>query len=142
MQVTRRLEFPAGHRLMNHEGGCKDLHGHNYSVEITVEGDKLDEVGRVIDFDVIRDLIYGWILDHWDHGFLLNRHDTEVIAAIGPYCKAGKPYLMDSNPTAENIALELYRMASPVLASYPVRIVSVRVQEMEGCWATYLPPTR
>ena len=39
MQVTRKLEFPAGHRLMDHEGGCKDLHGHNYAVEITVAGD-------------------------------------------------------------------------------------------------------
>lgn len=139
MQVTRRLEFPAGHRLMNHEGGCKDLHGHNYAIEITVEGDELDAVGRVIDFDVIRELIYGWILDHWDHGFLLNRHDEEVIRAIGPFCKGGMPYLMDANPTAENIASELFRVARDVLGSYPVRIVAVKVQEMEGCWATLMP---
>ena len=93
----------------------------------------------MIDFDVIRELIYGWILDHWDHGFLLNRNDHEVIRAIGPYCKGGSPYLMDANPTAENIALELHRVASGVLAKYPVRIVLVKVQEMDGCWATYSP---
>lgn len=139
MRVTRQLEFPAGHRLMNHEGACTHLHGHNYLVEITVESDRLDAVGRVVDFDVIRDRVFGWILDHWDHGFLLSRTDEEVIRTIGPFCKNGSPYLMDSNPTAENIALELARVAQERLDDHGVRVVQIRVQEMAGCWATYVP---
>ena len=50
---TRRIQFCAGHRVMGHEGKCRNLHGHNYVVFVTAQADELDSVGRVIDFSVL-----------------------------------------------------------------------------------------
>ena len=60
---TRRLEFDSAHRVMNHEGKCKMLHGHRYVLEASFSAKKLDELGRVIDFGVIREgefSVEGW----------------------------------------------------------------------------------
>ena len=58
IEITRRLEFDAGHRVLGHEGKCKNLHGHRYSAEITVTAPDLDGLGRVIDFGVIKEKVW------------------------------------------------------------------------------------
>lgn len=53
-EVSYSWEFSAAHRLMNHPGKCRRLHGHNYGVTIEVEGALDSETGMVIDFDVLK----------------------------------------------------------------------------------------
>ena len=115
MEITRRLKFCAGHRLMNHGGKCENLHGHNYVVDVTVCGDKTDEVGRVVDFSVIKKLFKGWLDEHWDHGFILSVDDLETIQAIRHL--NSKLYLLPENPTAENMASYLFSVIGPQLLS-------------------------
>ena len=80
---TRRIQFCAGHRVKNHESKCRNLHGHNYVVWITAKLDAgTDELGRVVDFSVLKARIGGWIEDAWDHGFILWDQDDEAIAAV------------------------------------------------------------
>ena len=61
VRITRRLEIDSGHRLMKHEGKCRNYHGHRYVFEATVEGPGLDEVGRIVDFSVIKERLGGWL---------------------------------------------------------------------------------
>ena len=83
--ATRRVQFCAGHRVMGHENKCAHLHGHNYVALITARADKLDSVGRVIDFSVIKQRVGGWIEQHWDHGFIIARNDEQVMQWLGQF---------------------------------------------------------
>ena len=138
LQVVRRVHFSAGHRLVGHEGACAYLHGHNYVVFIHATGD-LDSVGRVIDFAVLKVLVGGWILEHWDHGFIVAAHDEDARRAIAAFSSQGlkqKTFVLDRNPTAENMAQFLALTVSPsLLAGTGVRVTKIVVQETENCFA-------
>ncbi len=99
--VTKVINFCYGHRLLNYQGKCQHLHGHNGIVEIEIESDSLDELGMVVDFEEIRKTVKGWIDTNLDHRMILCRQDPviEFLAQMGEAL-----YLMDENPTAENIA--------------------------------------
>lgn len=138
--VTRRLEFDAAHRVLGHEGKCKNLHGHRYVAEIKVWANGLDTLGRVIDFSVIKEKVGKWIDERWDHNVLLNSSDpiAHHISMLENEDKS--PYLfMSKNPTAENIAKELYEVASHILKSDIIQIKRVRIYETPNCWADYIP---
>ncbi|MEM1282099.1 MAG: 6-carboxytetrahydropterin synthase [Chlamydiota bacterium] len=133
---TRRIKFSAGHRVMGHESKCATPHGHNYTVDITAEADTLDDVGRVIDFSVLKEKIGGWIDEHWDHTFLLYEKDVETIEAL-KQVPANKPlYICPFNPTAEEIAKYLLlKIAPEVLQGTGVRITKIVVHETDNCSA-------
>ncbi len=141
LQVVRRIHFSAGHRLVGHEGACAYLHGHNYIVFIHARGE-LDAVGRVIDFSVLKERVGGWILKNWDHGFIVARHDKDGRRALEAFSMEGLPqkaYVLDVNPTAENLARFLALDVSPrVLAGTGVRVAKIVVQETENCFAECL----
>lgn len=138
LTCTRRIQFCAGHRLLNHEGKCAHLHGHNYVALIEAEADALDEVGRVIDFSVLKERVGGWIEVYWDHGFLYNVYDVFVHETIAAAQSAfnQKSYAMPCNPTAENIARHLLEEVCPnALVGCGVRVARVTVWETENCFA-------
>lgn len=107
-QVTKCIDFCYGHRLLNYDGKCKHLHGHNGRVEIEVTGETLDHRGMLVDFGDIKRVIKVWIDEHLDHRMILNRNDPAL-----PYIvESGEPhYVIDENPTAEAIAKLIYHQA-------------------------------
>lgn len=128
--VTRYHDICAGHRVLNHEGKCKYLHGHGYRIHFTCEGD-LDEIGRVIDFSVINDKLCMWIEQNWDHKTLL--YSVDPLSNVVP---DEHVWLAPFNPTAENMAEFLLRIIGPeVLLGTGVQLVSVRVDETPKCSA-------
>ena len=130
---TRVLEWDAAHRVMLHESKCRHLHGHRYKAEITCESPELDDLGRVVDFGVIKTKVGGWVDANWDHGTIANEKDEDLIAL----CRANdwKCSLLEGNPTAENMALYLYEKANCILRSFRLRVVHVRIYETPNCWA-------
>jgi len=138
--ATRRLQFCAGHRLMNHEGKCANLHGHNYVAFFTAECERLDAVGRVVDFSVMKERLGTWIDENWDHGFIAHQADQathEAILAFGRYSGEEVKYFgMERNPTAENMADFLLRHVAPqVMTGTGVTITRVVLWETENCLA-------
>jgi 6-pyruvoyltetrahydropterin/6-carboxytetrahydropterin synthase len=131
--VTRRLTFCAGHRLVGHDGGCAHIHGHNYVAEIEVSAPYLDEVGRVVDFSVIKDKVGSWIDDNWDHAFLVNRLDDDLCQFL--VVRRNRLWIFDGNPTAERMA-EILMEISRALLPPMFTVESVTVWETENCWAT------
>lgn len=85
-ELTVRDHFDAAHSLRGYPGECRRLHGHTWDVEVTVEGETLDEIGIVYDFKALKDDLR-MVLDDYDHVFL-----DEV------------PPFDALNPTAENLA--------------------------------------
>lgn len=107
-QVTKVIEFSYGHRLLEHQGKCRYLHGHNGLLEVDVDSSVLDELGMVIDFGQVNDVVKAWVNDNLDHRMLLCRDDP-----VTPLLQeAGEPvFVMDENPTAENIARLIWQAA-------------------------------
>lgn len=128
--VTREIDFCYGHRLLNYDGKCKYLHGHNGRAVLTLQSPELDERGMVIDFTEIKRVVARWIDENLDHRMILHRSDPAVPALE----KLGEPiYLVDVNPTAENIARLIYDVAQ----NHELPIVEVRLWETPRCYATY-----
>ena len=138
---VRRLTFEAGHRLIGHESKCAYLHGHSYKVFVHASAPDLDDVGRVIDFAVLKQKIGGWIDTYWDHGFLV-RYDDPLLGAAesigtGLFSDKEKFYSLGYNPTAENIARYLLEVVCPKeLRGTGVTVDRIDVHETENCYAT------
>src|SRR5687768_16667368 len=95
--VSREIDFCYGHRLLNYDGKCRYLHGHNGRAVITIEAQDLDHRGMVLDFSDIKDGVTTWIDENLDHRMLLSRNDP-VVPMLQ---QMGEPvYLLDLNPTA------------------------------------------
>jgi 6-pyruvoyltetrahydropterin/6-carboxytetrahydropterin synthase len=131
-QVHKQIKFCYGHRLLNYDGKCRHLHGHNGTVEIALEGADLDERGMLVDFTSLKDVMSRWIDENLDHKMLLHRDDPAL-----PGLRAlGEPvFVMDTNPTAEAIAKLIFDAA--VAHRFPV--VEVRLWETDSSVATYSP---
>jgi 6-pyruvoyltetrahydropterin/6-carboxytetrahydropterin synthase len=131
-KVSREIDFCYGHRLLNYEGKCRHLHGHNGRAIITIETESLDGQGMVVDFNEIKRRINTWIDDHLDHRMILHRDDP-VVPLLE---KQGEPmYLLDVNPTAENIA----KLIADIAREQGVPVVEVCLWETPHCFATYRP---
>ncbi|MEE2706839.1 MAG: 6-carboxytetrahydropterin synthase, partial [Planctomycetota bacterium] len=131
-RVTREIDFCYGHRLLQYDGKCRYLHGHNGRAVIALEAEKLDHRGMLIDFSEIKSVVARWIDDTLDHRMILNENDPAVPALE----ELGEPlYLIDQNPTAETIAKLIYDFTKA--RGFPV--AEVRLWETPRCFATYSP---
>jgi 6-pyruvoyltetrahydropterin/6-carboxytetrahydropterin synthase len=135
VSAVRRLQFCAGHRVHRHESKCRHLHGHNYVAFFHAEAeDGLDALGRVIDFGVLKSRLMPWLESNWDHGMIVWREDVEAIAALRAVGEQ-KLFLLEANPTAENMALHLLHEVGPrVLEGTGVTIRKVVLWETENCY--------
>ncbi len=128
--VTREIRFCYGHRLLNYDGKCRFLHGHNGRALITLAVPQLDSLGMVVDFSRLKRIVGGWIDANLDHRMLLHQDDP----LLPIFRQQGEPvFVMDVNPTAENIARLLYDYT----ASQGFPVVEVKLWETEACFATY-----
>jgi 6-pyruvoyltetrahydropterin/6-carboxytetrahydropterin synthase len=131
-EVTRKIPFCYGHRLLNYSGKCRNLHGHNGTAVITIRSQELDELGMVMDFSDIKAVVSKWIDEELDHRLLLHKDDPAI-----PWLRElNEPIVvMDINPTAENIARHIYDF----VASCGFPVTEVTLWETDNCFATYSP---
>jgi 6-pyruvoyltetrahydropterin/6-carboxytetrahydropterin synthase len=129
-RVTREITFCYGHRLLEYNGKCQYLHGHNGRAVITLAGAELDRLGMVMDFSQLKAVVGGWIDETLDHRMLLHRDDP----VLGYLRSQGEPvFVMDVNPTAENIA----RLIFEFTASQGFPVVEVALWETDTCCASW-----
>lgn len=134
--ITRRFQFCAGHRVYQHESKCNNPHGHNYVLLVTVTGPRLDSLGRVIDFSVIKERVGSWIDLNWDHGFIYYGGDPLLCELYSNQLITFKSYRLGYNPTAENMALHLMQDILPRLFKGTEIIpTKVLLYETENCSA-------
>lgn len=138
--IVQRIEWDAMHRIPGHEGPCKAYHGHRYAAEFSLTAEKLDALGRVVDFYVVEEVLGGWIKRHFDHTAILYAGDDEpsIKAVIETNERLGKPaYLLDGYPTVEVIVAELGKVATELLRPHGVRVISIRLWETPDCSAVW-----
>ena len=124
-EVIVEQPFSAAHYLKDYPGKCANLHGHNYRVQITIEGETLDSLGMLVEFETIKKALAPWI-EKFDHGFLNEISPFDVL-----------------NPTAENLARFFYDECGKALRqpeqAASVRLSYVKVFETDKCSAGYRP---
>jgi len=129
IQLTKRVEFCAAHRYANPRwsaeenarvfGRCVNLHGHNYVLEVTVQGEPAPETGMVIDLKALKDLILETVNSRFDHKNL----------------SGDIPELADTNPTPENLAVLIWELLAPALQG--CRLARIRLHEDGSTYVDY-----
>ena len=126
-RLTVRDEFSAGHALRHYEGKCERLHGHNFAVELMVEGERLEPGTEILlDFKLLKQALKT-TLEELDHRIL-----NEV------------PPFDDINPSSENLSRHIWSRVAQLLVEHPnpqaraVRVHSVSVSEKGAQTATYM----
>jgi 6-pyruvoyltetrahydropterin/6-carboxytetrahydropterin synthase len=122
-EIAVEHTFAAGHALRHYKGKCENVHGHNYKVRLVVRGEKLDSIGMLVDFVVLKKLLRD-TCEPMDHVFL---NDLPPFDAL--------------NPTAENMAIHIGDTIRKGLAANPnpVEVAEVIVWETDIQSATYRP---
>jgi 6-pyruvoyltetrahydropterin/6-carboxytetrahydropterin synthase len=104
--ITKEVYFCYGHRLMNHPGKCRNLHGHSVKASITIKADQLNDQGMVCDFADIKECAEKFIDQQLDHNFLLHKDD----AIIPLLEQQNERFLaLDEHPTAEVLAKMIFQ---------------------------------
>jgi 6-pyruvoyltetrahydropterin/6-carboxytetrahydropterin synthase len=129
-QVTTLISFCYGHRLLNYDGKCRHLHGHNGRVEVELATERLDDREMVRDFGEVKAALKQWIDATLDHKMVLRRDDP----ALPMLRQLNEPvYVIDANPTAETLARIIFEQAKSM--GFPVTMV--RLWETDTSVATY-----
>jgi 6-pyruvoyltetrahydropterin/6-carboxytetrahydropterin synthase len=128
--VAKDIHFCYGHRLMDYDGKCAHPHGHNGKIVISLEADKLDNRGMVFDFGDVKEIVQKWVDEKLDHKMILKSNDP----LLEWLKKQNEPYfLMEQNPTAENLAKLVYDFAK----SKKLPVKAVTFWESVSSSATY-----
>ena len=126
--VTRRFEFCAAHFLPDYEGKCKDLHGHNYVLEVEVghdiqnhydtpqRQDNWSYEGTIVDFSELKHFVEVHVIDHIDHKVLNDVFSDSYMP-----------------PTAENMCRWIWDCLDDY--QFKGKIQRIRVWETSNCYA-------
>ena len=145
MQITRRLEFDAGHRIPDHKSQCRHLHGHRYALEITLSGDIIGKEGdaangMVMDFSEVKAIAKQHVVDLWDHAFLVWGCCGARLLRSLPDHRTVVPRLHPDRRESRGGRLFHSRADVPRHLWQPSRLERVRLYETPNCWADATRP--
>lgn len=132
IRITRREYFNAAHRLYNPKwsaeknwevfGPCSRMHGHNWELFVTVEGEVDEDTGFVMDLKKLKDLVRDVVISKVDHTYL--NEDVDFLHGILPSC--------------ENFAIAVWNILEPVIKEkYGIQLYEIKLQETENHFAQY-----
>ncbi len=141
IKLTKKFNFDMAHALFGHDGQCKNIHGHTYQLEITVEGIPQEchgatNDGMVMDFGVLKSLVSELIINKLDHALVLNKN--------APYAnnveflqQFEKVNLLPFQPTCENLVLF---MVDILIDKFDpgINLYSVRLDETPTSYAVWI----
>jgi len=136
--VTKTVRFDAAHILTNHQGLCKNLHGHTYRVDISVAMSTSPDEGSdmVIDFKDLKNIATATICDRFDHAFMYStasEGEREIAAVVEKH--GMRTVALPFRSTAENLARHFFTLLAPQVPG----LSSVKVWETADSCAEYAP---
>ena len=132
--VTKTVKFDAAHVLTNHQGLCKNLHGHTYRVDVSVAQAEDDTRDMVIDFKDLKGIANEVICDRFDHAFVYNTEsagEREIAAVVEKH--GMRTVAIPVRSTAENLAKMFFSDLKPRIPD----LSSVKVWETADSCAEY-----
>ena len=118
-RLTIQTSFAAAHNLLQYQGDCENLHGHNWKVDVTVAARELDKSGLGIDFKILKAETRR-LLETLDHKYL---NDLPMFKGL--------------SPSSENIARYLFEELGRTLNNENVTVSMVNVWESDFACASY-----
>lgn len=140
MRISKRIEWCMGHRLAQHKGGCRNLHGHQYVLEVVIEGEINQEEtspsrGMVVDFGDVKEVLQKRVHDVCDHAFMVAESDLVMMGFFQQNTDL-KHVVVPFDTTAENISHWLFANIKDELEKIEgVRLYSVQLWETPFNWA-------
>jgi 6-pyruvoyltetrahydropterin/6-carboxytetrahydropterin synthase len=117
--LTIQTHFAAAHNLLNYQGDCENLHGHNWKVEVTVKAENLDKAGLGIDFKILKKKT-NVIMDRLDHKYL---NDLEMFKG--------------TSPSSEHISRYIFEALTEEMSDDGVTVERITVWESDNACASY-----
>lgn len=140
IKITKIFSLEMAHALLEHDGPCKNIHGHSYRLEITVSGEPKNEPGHpkdgmVMDFADLKKIVNEKIIERFDHALVLNiRSPQNKIEGFEEYF--GKIIFTVYQPTCENLLLDMKAKIEMNLPSN-VKLSRVVLRETESSFAEW-----
>ena len=132
--VEKSFKFASGHRLSKHKGLCKNQHGHNYLIIVTISGFHLDENDMLIDFSNLKQIVKPHI-EKWDHSLMLNENDHVFLKDV----KLDQRLItFNADPTAEVMAKNLFDVIEKDFEKYEnIWVEKVSINETDDSRCVY-----
>lgn len=151
--VSKEFQWAMAHMLDGHEGLCKNLHGHEYKLIVTVNR-RHEQVleapghpgdGMVVDFKMLKNIVKKKIVDPLDHALMLNQYSTDAFElSLLNLCQIhDKKYqLVNFRPTAEHMVHYFARILKDELAAVNLELTTLRLYETPTSYADWIPATK
>lgn len=140
--ITRKIEFDAGHRIPDHNSQCRNLHGHRYTLLITLIGEVVSQEGvsdngMIMDFSDVKELAHEHLISCWDHAFFVYDKDV-VVKDFLKTLPGHKTVVVDRVPTVENLAQLAFDTLKEIYYNRYGRALALQkitLYETPNCWA-------
>lgn len=125
ISITKEFTFEAAHRISNHPGACKHIHGHSYRLLVTVSADQIKENDMIIDFKDLKQIVNDEVIDFFDHALLLKRNEEN--SKFSQQLDS-KIFWMEFEPTVERL-IDYIRIQIQQALNEPVFLKKLKLFE-------------
>jgi len=138
IRITKAFNFEMAHALNDHDGACRNIHGHTYELFVTILGEPRAEDGHpangmIMDFKELKEIVNYNIVKQYDHAFVVSRRSPWANDAI---VKEFKLVVLPFEPTSENLVAEFAKILKGVLPN-DVKLHSLRLRETTTAYAEW-----
>ncbi len=131
MKIAKEFHWEMGHRLPEHFGKCKNIHGHSYKMIVEIEGDVL-ESGMVMDYYDLKKIVLPFV-DELDHAFMVYKDDKQIINFLSEM--NSKKLIVDFQSTVENICTYFLTRIKGAVINKNINRLTVRIYETHDDYA-------
>lgn len=140
IRISKEFNFDMAHALLGYDGLCRNIHGHSYTLVVTVTGtpvidDQSPKDGMLIDFKDLKQIIRSHIIDRLDHALLLNSRTPAGLRDV-LMSNYDKIVLLDYQPTTENLVADLAGQIAKLLPPH-LNLFSLRLRETPTSYAEW-----
>lgn len=132
MKIAKEFNWEMGHRLPEHFGKCKNIHGHSYKMTVELEGDLIEKTGMVMDYYDVKQIINP-IVEELDHAFMVNENDSVIISFLNEV--ESKKIVVPFQSSVENICIYMLNKISSSNLPSNIKKIKVRINETPDDYA-------
>ena len=141
IRITKQFTFETGHALYGYDGKCKNVHGHSYTLDVTVIGIPIADhthvkYGMVIDFGDLKKIVNKEIVDVFDHATVFNKNTPHVDLARELSDRGHDVILVDYQPTSEMMVIDFAEKIKKLLPKH-IQLHSLKLQETQTSYAEW-----
>ena len=141
IRITKKFRFEAAHALYGYDGKCKNIHGHNYNLFVTVIGFPVSDSsnvknGMVMDFGDLKKIVNSEIIEKFDHSVIFNKNSPHKELADNLVNDGNKVVMADYQPTIEQMVIDFANKISSKLPN-DVKLHSLKLEETETSYSEW-----